>query len=52
MVQSWDSVRMSMYLLMFLGVSWLVSVSDSMVMEVVSAAVSGRELAGNCMRMV
>ena len=40
------------YLVCLAGRSLRVSVSESMVMEVVSPAVSGREVAGNCMRMV
>lgn len=41
-----------MYLFCRDGGRELMSVSDNMVMEVVSAAVSGREVAGNWMRIV
>ena len=40
------------YLVCLAGRSLMVSVSESIVMEVVSPAVSGREVAGNCIRMV
>ena len=40
------------YLLLDIEVSAIVSVSDNMVMEVVSAAVSGNEVAGNWIKIV
>lgn len=40
------------YLVCLAGRSVMVSVSESIVMEVASPAVSGREVAGNCIRMV
>ena len=43
---------LSPYLGCLAGRSLMVSVSESIVMEVVSAPVSGREVAGNWIRMV
>ena len=43
---------LSPYLGCLAGRSLMVSVSESIVMEVVSAPVSGREVAGNCISMV
>ena len=51
-IRMWVSGNVGLYLFCRDGGRELMSVSDNMVMEVVSAAVSGREVAGNWMRIV